>query len=876
MLKKVIVLACVVLLSLTVNAFAVSWDNGSGDNLWSTAINWSPDGLPTISNPVNIALASGPIINAPTAAAGTEIRVGMSGGTASLTMNGGTLSSGNWLMIGIDTSGQPGTFTMTGGTISLGQTIAGDGHLWIAYTSAGTFNMTGGTINVPGRFGLGWANGVATVHLDGGTITAGSFSMISTSRIDITDGTLIVSGNIKAIVDGYVASGWITAYGGTGTVSVDYNITNPGKTTVMASVNLAEARSPAPANNAVDVAPDANLSWTAGSGAVSHNVYFGTASPGTFQGNQTPTTFDLGVLDFNTTYYWHIDEVNGPNTVPGDFWTFTTASGLAKNPNPANGAIYVALDKVLSWTAGYGATSHDVYLGTSLSGITNAERPAGDLDKNGQVDYNDLLILTNYWLHDPAGSEPYAGVNDDNIVDFFDYALLANNWMGQSSPLFKGNTAAPNYDDPCNFELSTTYYWRIDEISGPEKRKGNVWSFTATAIDSNYTLIGKIMCGYQGWFNTPTDGAGRGWVHWGNGSFSPTICNVDLWPDMNEMGADEKFAATEFYDGNDYYVFSPYIRNTVLRHFQWMQQYGIDGVYLQRFATELTPGSAEFNHRNVVLSHCKEGANMYDRKYAVMYDLSGLGAGETSKVINDWKFLVDTMHVGRDPDDLGYMFHNGKPVVSLWGFGFGRAYEGQESYDLINFFKNDPVYGGNVVMLGVNDNWRSGASVELRTLLLADIISPWLVGRYGNTSGAYSWASTKGVPDMNWCNTNNKDYLPVMFPGFSWANMHNRAPGYPLNQIPRLGGQFLWDQLYADISTVGANMLYVAMFDEVDEGTAIFKFTNYPPHPGGIDMFVTPDFDGYPLPSDEYLWLVGQACRALRGEITVNPTRPSR
>jgi hypothetical protein len=696
--------------------------------------------------------------------------------------------------------------------------------------------------------------------------------MTSSSRIDITNGKLIMDGNQTATVNGYISSGWITAFGGTGTVSVDYNITNPGKTTVMASVNLAKARNPAPANNAVDVAPDANLSWTAGSGAVSHNVYFGTSNPPSFQNNQTATTFDLGVLDFNTTYYWHIDEVNGPNTVTGDLWMFTTASGLAKNPDPANGAMNVARDAVLHWTAGYGASSHDVYLGTNISDVTNAERPAGDLDKNGRVDYNDLLILTNYWLQDPAGSEPYAGVNDDDIVDFIDYALLAKNLMGQASLYFRGNTIATSYDDPCNFSSSTTYYWRIDEINGPEKRKGNVWSFTTTAVDSNYTLIGKIMCGYQGWFNCPGDGTTRGWVHWGRGGFEPNNCTVDMWPDMNEMDPNEKFLASAFYDGNDHYVFSSHNRNTVLRHFRWMQQYGIDGVYLQRFGTELTPGSTSFNHRNDVLSYCRDGANMYGRKYAVMYDLSGLNAGELTKVRDDWKFLVDTMHIGRDPNDHGYMFHNGKPVVSVWGIGFGRAYEPVESRDLIDFLKNDPNYGGNVVMLGVNDTWRTSA--DPATLLLADIISPWLVGRYSNTGGAYNWASTKGVPDMNWCNTNNKEYLPVMFPGFSWSNLIKDPT--KLNQIPRLGGQFLWDQLYADISTVGANMIYVAMFDEVDEGTAIFKVTNNPPRPGGVDMFVTYDIDGYPLPSDEYLWLVGQAGRALRGEITVSPARPAR
>ncbi|NIO62429.1 MAG: hypothetical protein GTN71_17180, partial [Anaerolineae bacterium] len=158
-----------------------------------------------------------------------------------------------------------------------------------------------------------------------------------------------------------------------------------------------------------------------------------------------------------------------------------------------------------------------------------------------------------------------------------------------------------------------------------------------------------------------------------------------------------------------------------------------------------------------------------------------------------------------------------------------------------------------------------------QTLQLADVISPWLVGVYSNTNGVYTWAVTKGVPDKDWCDSNGKDYLPVMFPGFSWYNLK----GGPFNQVPRNGGQFLWDQVYADISTIGANMLYVAMFDEVDEATAIFKVTNDPPVAPPA-QFVTYDIDGYPLPSDEYLWLVGQARRGLRGEIPVNQTRPSR
>jgi hypothetical protein len=408
----------------------------------------------------------------------------MSGGTAPLTMNGGTLNVGNWLMIGIDSTNKPGSFTMNGGTINLGQTSAVDGHLWIGYSSGstGTFTMTGGTISVPGRFGLGWSGGAATVYLNGGTIFAHDFSMTSICSINITDGILILDGNQQTLVNGYISSGWIKTAGGTGTVLVDYNITNPGKTTVMATTGPSKAKNPNPANNAVDVIPDANLSWTAGSGAVSHNVYFGTINPPAFIGNRSAIIFEPGKLDFNTTYYWRIDEVNGPNTVTGDVWVFTTTAGTAKNPDPASGTTNVALDKVLNWTAGYGAVSHDVYLGTNANSVAAAERLTGDLDGDRQVDYNDLLILTDYWLQDPADSEPYAGISSDNIVDFFDYALLSQNWMNRADPVFRGN-----YDtNSCNPGLlasNTTYYWRVDEVNGPNTVKGGVWSFT--------TLSGK-------------------------------------------------------------------------------------------------------------------------------------------------------------------------------------------------------------------------------------------------------------------------------------------------------------------------------------------------------------------------------------------------
>ena len=86
-----------------------------------------------------------------------------------------------------------------------------------------------------------------------------------------------------------------------------------------------QATSPNPANAATNVVVTTDLSWTAGLYATSHDVYFGTSSPGTFRGNQTATTFDTGTIDYNTTYYWRIDEKNANGTTTGDVWSFTTA-----------------------------------------------------------------------------------------------------------------------------------------------------------------------------------------------------------------------------------------------------------------------------------------------------------------------------------------------------------------------------------------------------------------------------------------------------------------------------------------------------------------------------------------------------------------------
>jgi hypothetical protein len=103
-----------------------------------------------------------------------------------------------------------------------------------------------------------------------------------------------------------------------------------------------QASNPGPANSAADVSVDVTLSWTAGTNSTSSDVYFGTSSPGTSQGNQTATTYDPGTLSNSTTYYWRIDEVNAAGTTTGNVWNFTTVAAAD-------------VEIIGSWTSG---TSH--------------------------------------------------------------------------------------------------------------------------------------------------------------------------------------------------------------------------------------------------------------------------------------------------------------------------------------------------------------------------------------------------------------------------------------------------------------------------------------------------------------------------------------
>jgi hypothetical protein len=387
----------------------------------------------------------------------------------------------------------------------------------------------------------------------------------------------------------------------------------------------------------------------------------------------------------------------------------------------------------------------------------------------------------------------------------------------------------------------------------------------AQIVDAG-SLRGKVLCGYQGWFRCPDDGASEGWIHWSRDSHQilPATLTFEMWPDMADYPKEEKFAAPGFTsaDGQRAYLFSSVQPGTVLRHFEWMRTYRIDGIWLQHFLVDLPGGPVQnrYASRTRVLDNVRAAARQTGRIWALAFDISGMPTTNIFDTLTtEWKKLVDE---GVTADDR-YVHEGGRPVVEIWGFYYknsGNAMTPAVANQLIDFFKAPGRYSAYLVG-GGDWNWRHNPDPEWQDFLRRfDAYSPWNVGNTSLDLLGVSHASTGyWAEDRRECERRGMLWLPVVYSGFSWDNLKRLPPGVSL--IPRRNGKFLWEQFHT-LSKLGADSVCIAMFDEVDEGTAIFKVSNNPPSQA---HFVT--YDG--MPSDWYLRLVGEGTRMLHNKIVI-------
>ena len=370
-------------------------------------------------------------------------------------------------------------------------------------------------------------------------------------------------------------------------------------------------------------------------------------------------------------------------------------------------------------------------------------------------------------------------------------------------------------------------------------------------------VVGKLTVGYQGWFAAPGDGSSiNSWRH----------DNYECWPDCSEYTATYQTPFSNYPNGQAAKMFSSYDQSTVNKHFEWMQTYGIDCAALQRFANEITPGSSIKSFRDGVATKVKNAAQQYGRKFYIMYDVSGWGDLDAVKA--DWLNTIASSSALNLLTSSAYAMQNGKPVVSIYGLGYAQhPSSAAQALDLINWFKNQGCY----VIGSVPGQWRTGTgdskSGFIDTYKAFNMISGWAVGRVVDASYT-SWING----DRDFCLANNMDYQPCVYPGTSFHNTNGASS--PQNQFPRNHGDFLWSQ-FATIKLAGVSSAYVAMFDEVNEATQIFKTAETMNQIPAGRWYLTLDADGVACSSDFYLRLTGDGARMLKGEMAYQVVHPT-
>jgi len=299
---------------------------------------------------------------------------------------------------------------------------------------------------------------------------------------------------------------------------------------------FAKARGAVPENGSMHSDTWATLAWTAGDFAVSHDVYLSDniddvsdGAADAFRGNQIATDLIIGFVGFpypdglvpGVTYYWRIDEVNEADPESpwvGDVWSFTVPPKTAYFPDPIDGAGFVDLDATLSWTPGFGAKLHTVYIGESFEDVDSATggaprgvadyKPASPFEPEKvyywRVDEFDVATTHkgDIWAFTTPGAvgnpEPANGAVDVPMVQTLawtaaDTAASSDLYFGTNADAVKSaTTASPEYIgnkalgaesyDPGKLALGSNYYWRVDAVYPNKTVKGLLWSFESAAF----------------------------------------------------------------------------------------------------------------------------------------------------------------------------------------------------------------------------------------------------------------------------------------------------------------------------------------------------------------------------------------------------------
>lgn len=365
-------------------------------------------------------------------------------------------------------------------------------------------------------------------------------------------------------------------------------------------------------------------------------------------------------------------------------------------------------------------------------------------------------------------------------------------------------------------------------------------------------VVGKVTVGYQGWFSAAGDGSPvNQWAHQ----------NLEMWPDVSEYAKTYPADQPNLPSGQPAKMFSSYDDQVVNTHFKWMQESGIDCAALQRFCNEISPGSKIKAQRDGMAKKVRAAAEATGRKFYIMYDSSGWGV---KGITQDWAdTMVRDLQITSSP---AYARHNGKPVVCIYGFGYVRwPASPEQAAEVIEWFKSQGCY----IIGSVPGQWRKGTGDSrpdfLNVYSSFDMLSAWAVGRL--TDASYEpWVQG----DSDFCKSHQIDYQPCIYPGTSFYNSNHTRQ----NLIPRKHGDFLWQQ-FVTLRKVGVGSAYIAMFDELNEATSIFKVAEDVSAMPKDRWFLPLDADGVHVSSDFYLRLTRDGARMIKQETPLQVTCPT-
>jgi hypothetical protein len=158
----------------------------------------------------------------------------------------------------------------------------------------------------------------------------------------------------------------------------------------------AVATNPNPADDAVGVAVDVDLGWSAGTGAESHSVYFGT-DPNNLplvSAGQSTSRYDPGALTTVTTYYWRVDETNAIGTTTGTTWSFTTSPNAGPSELRVSSIVLTTVNAgkgskrgqaVVTVTDDFGNAIDNVSVSGDFSGGFNETSLSASTNANGEA-----------------------------------------------------------------------------------------------------------------------------------------------------------------------------------------------------------------------------------------------------------------------------------------------------------------------------------------------------------------------------------------------------------------------------------------------------------------------------------------------------------